>query len=384
MDLKGACFKVTVEKLAYGGDGIARLGSQVVFVPRSAPKDVLLVRISSVEKHYLRAEPVTIIEPSPWRREPACPRFGICGGCQLQHLRYEAQLAAKAEFIKEALRRIAHIEVNVPILYSEEFGYRSRAQFKIAYNPLRVGFYQSGTNEVCDIDYCYVLEPVLNQTLQELKQSTFHSNSTKVDVASGQDGKVVVKGMSSEEDYVQRSVLGITYRYCAGSFFQVNSKLLEALVATAVADFGGDLGVDLYAGVGLFSLQLARRFGKIIAAEVNPLAAKWAATNIALNKLTNVDYRRMSAEKCLQMLCRNCVRPDLLLLDPPRAGASPKVVSSILALRPKHVVYVSCEPTTLARDLKVLLEKGYSLASITGIDLFPQSYHVETIATLRA
>lgn len=397
----GDCYEVRIDRLIYGGEGLGRIGEYVVFVPACAPGDLLRVRITSVEKRHLRAEIVSLIEPSPRRRTPACAHFGRCGGCQLQHIDYQAQLEAKAGFIRDAISRIGRIDykAEIPVLHGVEFNYRSRAQFKIGrtVRPPLVGFYRSATHEVCDVDYCAVLNPALNNALRRVRASeteVLAASYTKVEVAAGEDGRVIGTQLPClSGDYVEHSVHGIRYRYSAGCFFQVNSGMLEILVDAALSDRAGDTAIDLYAGVGLFSLQLARRFRRVMATEVGREASRWAVENIRLNGFENVEYSRLSAERFLERLLpsgrkrRLPVRtdsPDLLLLDPPRAGASPKVIESILRLWPQVLVYVSCDPATLARDLKVLVEGGYCLESITGVDLFPQSYHIETVSILKA
>ncbi len=391
----GDLYEVRIERLVYGGEGLGHIGERVVFVPACAPGDLLRVRITSVEKRHLRAEIVSLIEPSPERRTPPCPHFGKCGGCQLQHLDYHAQLAAKAGFIRDALYKIARIDYqkDIPVLHGAEFSYRSRAQFKIdrTIRPPAVGFYRSATHEVCDVDFCAVLNPALNNALQRVRASDrelLAAPYTKIDVAAGEDGRVLgtqLRFLSG--DYVERSVYGIRYRYSADCFFQVNSGMLETLVDTALSGRSGDTAIDLYAGVGLFSLQLSRSFRRVMATEVGLEAARWAAENLRLNQIENVEYSQLSAERFLERLTvkkRREHSPDLLLLDPPRVGVSPKVIESILRLWPQILVYVSCNPATLARDLKGLLEGGYRLESVTGVDLFPQSYHIETVSVLKA
>lgn len=397
----GDCYEIRIDRLIYGGEGIGRIGERVVFVPACALGDLLRVRITSVERRHLRAEIVSLIEPSPQRRTPPCPHFGVCGGCQLQHLNYQAQLTAKVGFIRDTLRRIGHIDyqAEIPILHGAEFNYRSRAQFKIdrAMRPPLVGFYRSATHEVCDIDYCMVLNSELNRALQLVRASEkeiLAAPYTKIEVAAGEDSRVIGTQLRClSGDYVERSIYGIRYRYSADCFFQVNSGMLETLIDTALLDRSGDTAIDLYAGVGLFSLQLARRFRRVMATEVGLKAFRWAVENIRLNGFENIEYSQLSAERFLERLLPSTKKrrlparidsPDLLLLDPPRVGASPKVIESILRLWPKVLVYVSCDPATLARDLKALLQGGYRLESITGVDLFPQSYHIETVSILKA
>lgn len=384
--------EVSVDKLVYGGEGLARANDRVLFIAGAAPGDRLRVRITEVEKRLLRAEIVKITTPSPQRRTPPCHYFGSCGGCQLQHLPYSAQLSAKAEFIRDALARIGHIEwpLAIEVKHADEFGYRSRAQLKIGRGsrPLQIGFYRAGTHEVCDIDACPILAPELNEALAELRNgSTEIANSavpyTKLELTAGTGGvssRPAVGRFST--DAVVQHVRGIDYHYDPECFFQVNRLLLETLIDTALDARTGRLAIDLYAGVGLFALQMARRYQKVMATEVSPAASHWGAHNIRVNNIDNVEFSALSAERWLSRYGARLGPVDLLVLDPPRAGASRKVIDEVVKLAPAELVYVSCDPATLARDLRLLIDNGYRLNNVTGVDLFPQTYHIETVAAL--
>jgi 23S rRNA (uracil1939-C5)-methyltransferase len=404
--LIGDEYEVSVEKLIYGGDGLARVGERVVFIPGSAPGDRLRVRIDSLEKRFARAEIIDILEPSPLRRAAPCKYFGDCGGCQLQHLEYSAQLGAKAEFIRDSLARIGHIKwpLDIEIKHGPEFAYRSRAQFKIdrAADPLKIGFYRAESQDVCDIEHCPILSPQLNEALAGLRsaQSEIASSKlpySKIEFASGDIETASYPEVANFKNRpIERSVFGIKYTFDPECFFQVNHLLLETLVETVIGERSGGLAIDLYAGVGLFALQLARRFKRVRATEVSKRAVTWAKTNIRNNELNNIGFSDLSAERFLSLMLpdkrrvkakrsapiRKVDQVDLVVLDPPRAGASGKVLTDLIDIKPAEIVYVSCDPSTLARDLRVLLDAGYNLRSVTGVDLFPQSYHVETVASL--
>ncbi|MEW6731851.1 MAG: class I SAM-dependent RNA methyltransferase [Acidobacteriota bacterium] len=388
----GSEYEVRVEKLVYGGQGLARLATQVIFIPASVPGDLLRVRISAIEKGFLRGEIVEILTSSSARRIPPCKFFGVCGGCQLQHLNYPAQLAAKAEFIRDSLVRLGHIEWSLPIeiKHGPEFGYRARAQFKIGRGtkPLQIGFYQATSHQVCDIDHCPILVPELNDALTRLHSAADEIAEaalpySKIEVAAGIGTTAAhppAAKLSTQSVFQQ--AFGIDYYFDPECFFQVNRFLLETLIETVIGVHNGQLAVDLYAGVGLFALQLARRYEKVVAVEVNPRAATWIAHNISVNQVTNIEFNAISAERWLAKQAIRIGAIDLVVLDPPRAGVSQAALKRLIDLHPAEIVYVSCDPTTLARDLRVLLNAGFHLQSITGVDLFPQSYHIETVAAL--
>lgn len=391
----GDVIEVTTERLAYGGDAVARHNGLALFIPFAAPDERLRVRIVERRKNFARAVIEEILEPSPARRAAPCRHFGDCGGCQLQHINYEAQLEAKAGFVRDALKRVGKIEwpQKIEVRHAAEFGYRSRAQVKIepfnSQNPSgrRIGFNRTGSHAICDVSSCPVLVPELEAGLPTLRSFVNHSglNLTDVEMAAG-DG-----GIAFEPDLaglpggdLERSAQGAIYHFSPSTFFQVNPLMLETLVAEAVAEYSGAVALDLYAGVGLFTIQLARRFGKVIGIESDRQAARFALENVSANNLLNVEFHNDRVKHWLDdfVTRRKASLPDFILLDPPRAGAA-EALTRIAELKPQHISYVSCDPTTLARDLRELLDSGFELERVTALDLFPQTYHIETVALLR-
>jgi 23S rRNA (uracil1939-C5)-methyltransferase len=393
----GEVHEVTIEKLVYGGDGLARIGTQAVFVPFAAAGDHLLVRVTDVERNYARAVIEEIICPSPARRPPPCAYFGICGGCQLQHLNYQAQLEAKVSFVRESLQRIGNIEWagEIDVRAASEFGYRSRAEIKVSRSeegePL-IGYFRSGTQDVCEVMDCLILSPAANRELQRLhtEPSLTPNDATRVYLTAGDDEVIVTpatgeNGRSDEIDALgtaYQRIAGTDYGFGVRSFFQSNRLLVEELIHAAIGDARGSFAVDLYAGVGLFSLQLARSFEQVCAVEGNRAAANHGMENVRANGLNNVRYEPISVEAWLKYKSSEVPRPDLVLLDPPRAGAGPQVIERLVALAPPAVTYVSCDPATLARDLRMILDFDYRIDSITVVDMFPQTFHVETVVHL--
>jgi 23S rRNA (uracil1939-C5)-methyltransferase len=393
----GEIHEVTIEKLVYGGDGLARIGTQAVFVPFAAAGDQLRVRVTDVERNYARAVIEEIIYPSPARRTPPCVYFGICGGCQLQHLNYQAQLEAKVSFVRESLQRIGSIEWagEIDVRAASEFGYRSRAEIKVSRGeggePL-IGYFRAGTQDVCEVTDCLILSPAANRELQRLhtEPSLTPNDATRVYLTAGDDEVIVTPATGENGRSDEIDALGTAYQRIAGthygfgvrSFFQSNRLLVEELIQAAIGDARGTFAVDLYAGVGLFSLQLARSFEQVCAVEGNRAAANHGMENVRANGLNNVRYEPISVEAWLKYKSSEVSRPDLVLLDPPRAGAGPQVIERLVALAPPAVTYVSCDPATLARDLRMMLDFDYRIDSIAVVDMFPQTFHVETVVHL--
>lgn len=393
----GEIYEVTIEKIVYGGDGLARIGVFTVFVPFAAPGERARIRIVSVERKFARAVIEELLEASPARRTPPCRYFGVCGGCQLQHLSYPAQLEAKVNFIRESLRRLGGIawEEPIEIVSGPEFGYRSRAELKVArdtWEDPHIGYYQAGSQQLCEVEECPILLPAANRELQRLHKqaSQVPDDATRIFLTVGDDAVLATPGTGENARAEEIDALGTVTQHIAGmdyqcgvrSFFQGNRLLVKELVRVAVGEASGRVAVDLYAGVGLFSLQLAKRFEQVCAVEGNRLAAAHGSHNARLNGLHNVGYEPISVEAWLKYKSAEWMRPDLLLLDPPRAGVGPQVVDRLATLEPAAITYVSCDPATLARDLKLLAAKGYRPASVTAVDMFPQTFHVETVVQL--
>jgi 23S rRNA (uracil1939-C5)-methyltransferase len=324
-------------------------------------------------------------------------------------LNYPAQLEAKAGFVRDALARVGKIDWSreIKVHHADEYGYRARAQVKLeaaerdSPSRYRVGFNRIGSHSICDVESCPILVPELDGALGKLRDivnapgadaaspdSSPFASLREIDIAAG-DADIAVEPPLSNlpSGALQRTIGGMVYRFSPSTFFQANPLLLDALIAEAVGKKEGALAIDLYAGVGLFTLPLARRFHKVIGVESDKVAARFASENIAANKLANAEFYHARVEQWLAsrikfQRAKSKRGPDLLLLDPPRAGAS-AAIARIAELRPERIVYVSCDPTTLARDLRRLIDLRFKLERVTAIDLFPQTYHIETVAQLR-
>jgi 23S rRNA (uracil1939-C5)-methyltransferase len=379
--------EVEVERILPGGMGLAHAGGKTVFVSLAAPGDRVRVRIDRQQGELLFASIVQIITPSPERVEPPCPYFGRCGGCDFQQLTYEAQLAAKAGIIRDCLHRIARLE-NIPEIVvtpsPNNWRYRMRATWQIDQELRAIGYYERGSRRVCDVADCAVLKPELQETLERVRATEWHEfprDLKHLDGVVGENGVSLSPSFAEfQTNELTLTVRGEVYQYNANAFFQINPSLLGSLVENAIGDASGGTVLDLYCGVGLFTLPLARQFQKVIGVEANATATRFARRNLQLAGLRNADVITATVTDWFRSASIGPV--DFVLLDPPRAGAESAVIEGILNLQPRAISYVSCDPATLARDLRKLIGGGYVIESIAGFDLFPQTHHVETVVRL--
>jgi 23S rRNA (uracil1939-C5)-methyltransferase len=396
-------FEVTVEKLVYGGEGLARPDGRVVLTPLVLPGERVRVRSEREKPGLVRAKPLDIMSPSPERVAPPCPYFGRCGGCHYQHASYPAQLAIKRAILTEELWRQAKIKApdHIALVSGEPWGYRNRVQLHIENGKL--GYREARSRKLCAIDSCPVSSPKINELIPVLAKMLRDSRWPKFvrSVELFTDERQVQLNVTETDQPVARRFFdwcaaaipglvsgvldysegleGDALRVSGNSFFQVNRFLLNELVKTALPDAEGDTAFDLYAGVGLFSLPLARRFRNVTAVESGAGAVYDLRGNAERAGISNLRGEQQTAEKFLES---QSVAPDFVLLDPPRAGLGPKMVGELVRLRPPIVTIVACDPVTLARDLASLIGGGYRLDVLTLLDLFPQTFHIETVAQL--
>jgi tRNA/tmRNA/rRNA uracil-C5-methylase (TrmA/RlmC/RlmD family) len=364
---------LTIKDIAFGGEGVGRSGEFVVFVPFTALEEVVEVEIVEVKKRFARARLLRVISPSPDRIEPQCPYFGQCGGCQYQHLAYPAQLAIKHKQIRDLFERIggfssAAIAPVIPC--PAPYGYRNRIMVRSQWNKpkqaLDIGFIRHDCGLVVDVESCAIAEPVLNEQLLQARANPPPKGGIKV-----------VLRMLPEDWEVPRD-----------SFFQNNFHLLPTMVETVqscLASSGIQYLIDVYCGVGFLGISLANRVLKFAGVEVDQMAVRAARNNARTHGRTNGDFILGPAEALLPKLL-SCYPPEqtALILDPPRTGCPKESLEAIRKVRPAQVIYVSCHPATLARDLNVLGGGGvFALKQVIPLDMFPQTQHVECIADLR-
>jgi 23S rRNA (uracil1939-C5)-methyltransferase len=393
--------EIVVDKLVYGGDGLARLGGRVVLAPFTLPGERVRVRLEREKSDMARGRLLSVLEPSPVRIPPLCPHFTRCGGCHYQHAPYEYELVQKESILRETLRRVGRLEppLRIEVVSGPDFGYRNRAQFHL--DRRRIGFMSAASHALCSVEACPVSSPRLNQALAELsamagdrrfppflRSIELFTNEAEVQLQVRASDRGVARPFfdwcaeripGATTGPIDYAAAGERFRVSPRSFFQVNRFLADRLVETALQDAAGDTALDLYAGIGLFTLPLARRFPRVAAVESGGSAARDLAFNAARAGLSvKIHHADVEAH-----LGETGERPEFVLADPPRAGLGRQVVSRLLALRPANLVIVSCDPATLARDLAPLLDGGYSLSRLTLVDLFPRTCHLETVAALR-
>jgi 23S rRNA (uracil1939-C5)-methyltransferase len=378
--------EVEIERILPGGYGLAHSAGHTVFVSLAAPGDRLRVRVERQQGNVLFASIDEILVASPDRVEPPCPYFGRCGGCDFQQLTYEKQLAAKAEIIRDCLHRIARLEEVPEIVVMSsprEWRYRMRATWQIDRDEQTIGYYERGSRCVCDVANCAVLVEQLEETLERMRTidwQEFPPALKHLDVVAGENGVSLSPSFAEfETAELELKIRDEIYNYSAEAFFQVNPGLLAPLIEFALGEVSGEAAVDLYCGVGLFTLPLARRFARVIGVEGNPVAVGFARRNLQRAGLENV---RVVNAGVAEWIRRQALQTDFVLLDPPRAGAESAVIKGIAESRARRVTYVSCDPATLARDLRKLFAAGFVLESLLAFDLFPQTHHVETVVRL--
>jgi len=368
--------EIFIERLAFGGEGIGRDDGKVVSVPGTVPGDRVRVKILSDHGRYERAELVSVDEPSPDRVKPPCNVFGSCGGCQWQHVSYEAQLKWKQAILSETIERVGKVTqpTVLPIIAAvSPWNYRSRIQIKVD-DQGTIGFYAGKTHRVIAFDDCKIADPRLNVKVAEMK-------SAKSDEAVEPGGlELSVNGASSV--HVEPVVHGDSV------FSQVNRDQNLRLVQT-VLDFAfGNADpaftrkrtvIELYAGSGNLSFPIAERAGAVHCVEENRQAVQRAEDETAEKGLKNLHWIAGHAEWGLKKLYRRKVFPDLLVLDPPRRGAK-EILDLVCVMKPRQIVYISCDPVTLARDLNFLTRRHYKLEKVQPIDMFPQTYHIESVS----
>lgn len=386
--------EVEIETLTNLGVGLGRLEGWVVMVPFSLPGERVRARVYRNHKNYSEADLVEVLRPSPRRVEPVCPLFGTCGGCQYQHLQYEEQLEWKRRQIKEVLERIGGIAIEPePTLASPvEYGYRSKITphygSRWAKGDRAIGFLKVGRRrEMVDVPHCPIATDAINAALPRLRQEA----REKFDLHPPRRGGTLLlrdtlEGVTTDwKAEASARVHGIAFRYPAGEFFQNNPFILERFVDAALGEAAGEgvrYLIDAYCGSGLFGLCASQRFEACEGIEVSERSIEWAEKNRQANGIERCRFRLGDAAAIFSDVNFPAAE-TAVLLDPPRRGSDPGFLNQLLRYAPARVVYVSCDPATQARDLRHLVDGGYVLERIQPVDLFPQTRHIETIATLR-
>jgi 23S rRNA (uracil1939-C5)-methyltransferase len=434
-----------IEKLVYGGDGLSRLPAdengqgKTVFVPFVLPKEKVEATLVSNNSGFARAKLDRVVESSPERVDPDCSYFGRCGGCHYQHIDYAAQLRYKEQILRETLRRTAKFELQQEIVLhsAEPWSYRNRTRMHVRHQPqFALGYFRHSSHTLLPVDSCPISSPLINQAIaagwtlgreaaipEELHGLQFfvNHNDTKLLVEAyvspgskpsdiqpfaarlhsllPQIAGTAIFATSPVEDETRQyaplasihgeksqiigegalvySVSEIDYRVSGGSFFQTNRYLIGKLVEVVVGNRTGRAAIDLYAGAGLFTQHMARNFDQVLAVEASP----HAFADLRQNVPDNVQCTRAATETFLAERASK-LAPDLVVVDPPRAGLGEKSTAALCRMSAMRVTYVSCDPATLSRDLRRLLESGYRVEQVHLLDMFPQTYHMETVLHL--
>lgn len=372
---------VVIDSLAAGGDGVGRApDGRVVFVPFTAPGDRVRLRVVESRRTFLRARVEALLEPGASRTDPVCPAFGSCGGCAWQHVDMAAQLEAKARIVEDALRRIGALAFAEPIRITPspvDYGYRART--RVLRRGGRTGYRRRRSNAIQPVSRCPVLTPALDASLHALAASE-DAGDGEYELAAGADAvRCAALGAAAVAPPIEIRVLGDRLRVSPGVFFQANAPLHDALAqAVLEAAGGGGHALEAFAGAGFFTLSLSRRFDRVTAVESDPAAAADLRHNLAHAGRDNV---RVVAER-LERAWSSLPGADVLVLDPPRGGLPPDAAPRLAGLGARRIVYLSCDPATLARDCARLRQQGHVLRAVSAFDLFPHTPHVEALAVL--
>lgn len=345
--------QLKIDKLVYGGAGVGEIDGKIIFVPFSAPGDVLDVEIANDHANYAEARISKIVEAAPCRVNPPCPVFGRCGGCQWQHISYEAQLEWKRLILVETLKRIGKIDaVVLPTLPSpKQWNYRNRIQLHVDSRG-RAGFYRPKSKEVVEFQKCLIAEEKLSERLNEIRES------------------------------LKFRTKGIALRLEDGpSFSQINTgqnEQLKGVVVDWLKEIPHESVLELYAGAGNFTFSIASIAKKVVASDIDGKAIKFAKERQQEKGIQNVEFFSASAEDAVKQFQGSC---DAVVIDPPRKGCA-EAIEAIVSVKPQSILYISCDPSTLARDIRTFGENGYKLCKSMPVDMFPQTYHIESVSIL--
>ncbi len=434
----GTLTKVRINRVAHLGSGVGRVNNRVILIPFTAPGDTIIARVTHKKKHYLQGEITEIISQSPLRNPSPCDVFGTCGGCHWQHLTYRSQLELKEETFRDLLQRIGKIESieQLPIIPSpREYSYRCRIQLHAEYRGPEyvLGFFREASHELIQFQYCHISDPLINSVLQGLRQflnlwvpkPTIQRIDLNVSVddekviailhvsphflregraifrnpqaihpqlmgivlvGQRKEGKRPVEIGETVAKYSWNSPRGIKVRYRVGplNFFQVNAEQNHRLIHTVLelAEMQGNEKVlELFCGVGNFTFPLSLKAQYTVGIDENRWAIKDARSIRKLNPIRGVDFLCMSVQRALQTRPKKILRPDIIVIDPPRAGCG-QIIKGVAELGASKIIYISCDPGTLARDLNLFKLGSYIPVKTRLIDMFPQTYHIESVTLL--
>ncbi|MEM0964528.1 MAG: class I SAM-dependent RNA methyltransferase [Verrucomicrobiota bacterium] len=385
--------ELRVDRLTNLGAGVGRVNDWVVMVPYALPGELVRTRIYRNRPNFSEGDLIEVLEPSPDRVEPRCDLFGTCGGCQYQQLAYPAQLEWKQEQVREVFERIGGITetINLPKRSPKEFGYRSKItpHFQRWQDGGRfpIGFLKFGQRgRIVDVPHCPIATDAINEKLPEVRRISL-TTPPKGKKRKGATLLLrdVMEGVETDaKALVTERVGNIVFQFKAGEFFQNNPFILPdfANYVGDQASKGSRYLIDAYCGSGLFSLTAASRFDRVVGIEVSAAAVTLADSNAALNRIKNAEFRAGEAEAIFTEVTDLPADETSVIIDPPRRGCDEQFLHQLIAYLPRRIVYVSCDPATQARDLRILTESAYRIEEIQPFDLFPQTRHIENVVTL--
>lgn len=447
---KGATYIVDIVSLGHSGEGVGRYQDFTIFVPHALPGEQAVVKITEVKKNYAKGQMVKTQSASPERVAPHCDIYSKCGGCQLQHLSYEAQLKAKRQQVVDAVTRIGKLDsviINPTLGAKDPWYYRNKMQFPVGTEAgkIAIGCFQQGTHSIINTDNCYIQHDNNNKIAREMRRIITQLGINPYDEKTGsgvirhvlgrvgvQTGEVmvvivtateklphddkIIKALKEEipglvsiiqnvnsrrtnvimgdktttlwgRDNITDQLGEFKFEISARSFFQVNTVQAEELYNKAI-EYAGLTGretvIDAYCGTGTITLFLARHAAKVYGIEIVKPAILDARRNAANNNVTNTEFIVGDAIEIMPDLFKQGIRPEVIVVDPPRVGCEKPVLEAFVNMKPERIVYVSCNPATLARDLAVLAEHGYNTREIQPVDMFPQTFHVESVALIES
>ena len=381
---------VQLDDIAFEGGALAHDGPRIVFAEYGIPGETVSVELLRSRAGVAMGRVVEVLKSSPDRVDAPCPYFGACGGCQWQHITYPRQLTFKEHIVREQLRRIGRF-INPPVspavAAENPWGYRNHLRFT-AKRRGEVGFVQRGSHRFLRVDHCLIADDHVNDALPGLQgkcggmhQLTFRVGVNTDEMLVHPDLKAIEPSIESGQRFYHEEILGRRFRISGASFFQTNTAQTERLVGLVrdCLDLGeNETLVDAYAGVGTFAVILAPLVHRVVAIEESAAAVDDAMVNIA--GMPNIQYYKGKVEELLPQISEPA---DVLILDPPRQGCDAKALEAVIQMAPNRIAYVSCDPSTLARDLRILVDGGFELREVTPVDMFPQTHHIECVATLR-
>lgn len=399
-------YEVKIIRLNNEGLGVALVDKFVVFVKNALVNEIVKIKITEVNDNYAKADVINYIETSSNRVIPSCPFYEKCGGCNLMHMNYESQISFKKDKVKSIFKKISNIDIDIKdIIYDKEYNYRNKVTLKVKND--KIGLYREKTNDIINVDKCLLLDNKINDELikLELFVHRYKNNNIseimirvindKIMLSLDTINKEVRDSFINNFDHVEsiyinnklvygneflkETINGLEFNISPKSFFQVNKNIMTKMYDKAISYIKGGTTLDLYSGTGTLSMLASKTSDEVIGIEVVKDAVKDANNNIELNNIKNVSFICDKVENKIDELRNKII--DNIIMDPPRSGSDKKSLNSILEIEPKQIIYISCNPVTLARDYNTLKEK-YNIKEITLFDMFPNTYHIESLMVL--